>query len=554
MKLSTQLRPLSLAAMLMGVSGLGHAQLGQNIAIDIRSLALGNAVTADPPGVSAVHFNPAALTKIQGLQTDVNGLLADFNIRREMSAPAGYDVFGYSDDPIVCDQMNPGEKLCGEYRDYAVSKVAHPELYAPVLRKMINWPDGLPLAAPLGGVAYKPPGSKFTFATSVYAPLIAGWGSDDGDPGNFMGQKMALERITYLSPTAAYKIDDDLSVGAGVGMSYQAFALDTDLRFPNQLIGVLRLIDEDVCAPFRQNGNIVTDLLLFGLCNAEESVGPFKKFGRLSMQMDQTLSPSFNLGLLWEPRDDFSFGMVYQSSAKTKMKGRYSMDNSKGAQELIRAMGTSITGAIGQALLGFPSYVPPHESGIVSMDLEYPAHFQAGIKYKIIPDLQINFDLGWTDYAAWDTFQFKFDRELAALKIARLLANTVTPSSLGLPMKYTSPWSWGLGVEYSASDRLKLRMGYEPRRSAIPDGQRSTLVPLNNAQLFGAGLGYKFDPDTDIDLTVAHLRSRDNIPANTSKLANYEGVDNLLLNPYAGLDVKTNTKITILGIAYRTTW
>lgn len=109
-------------------------------------------------------------------------------------------------------------------------------------------------------------------------------------------------------------------------------------------------------------------------------------------------------------------------------------------------------------------------------------------------------------------------------------------------------------MEYSATDRLKLRLGYEPRKSAIPDDRRNTLVPINNAQMFGAGIGYKFDPDTDIDLTIMHLRSRDNIPANTSGLANKTGVNNLLLNPYAGLNVKTNTKVTILGIAYRTMW
>ncbi len=45
---------------------------------------MGNAVTADPPGISAIHFNPAALTKIEGLQTDVQGVLAHFDVQREL--------------------------------------------------------------------------------------------------------------------------------------------------------------------------------------------------------------------------------------------------------------------------------------------------------------------------------------------------------------------------------------------------------------------------------------------------------------------------------------
>ena len=39
----------------------------------------------------------------------------------------------------------------------------------------------------------------------------------------------------------------------------------------------------------------------------------------------------------------------------------------------------------------------------------------------------------------------------------------------------------GIGLEYSATDRLKLRAGYEPRASAIPNDKRNTMVPINNA-------------------------------------------------------------------------
>jgi long-subunit fatty acid transport protein len=257
---------------------------------------------------------------------------------------------------------------------------------------------------------------------------------------------------------------------------------------------------------------------------------------------------------MWEPTENFGFGMVYQSSAKMRMKGKYFIDNANAPRELIKGLNSSATGQILAAILGFPGYIPPTESGLIAMDLEYPAHFQAGIKYKVLPDLQVNFDVGWTDFKAWEKFQFEFDRQISALKIAKLLSNQVTDTSLAFPLGFKSPWSWGIGVEYSANDRLKLRAGYEPRASAIPDDKRNTMVPINNAQLFGLGLGYRFDEDTDIDLSVGFLRSRDNIPANTSSLANKTGVDNLLLNPYAGLNVKTNTKVTILGINYRTRW
>ena len=550
-----RLRPLITALVLASASSSALAQLGLNLSVDIRSLTMGNAVTADPPGISAVHFNPAGLTKLKGLQTDVQGIVANFDIQKEFSAPAGYNVFGYSDDPLICnDSPNNPSGLCTDYKGSVRGDVEHASLYIPFLKKVIDLGEGWPVIAPSGGISYNPPGSKLTYATAVYAPMVAGFGSSDGNPGNFMGQQVAIERITYLSPSIALEVNDELSIGASVGMSYQAVALKTDLRFPNEMIGVLRMVDESICAPFRGNSNIVTDLILFGLCNANEGMDPFGKFGQMQVSMEQSLTPSFNLGVLWEPTDDFGLGVVYQSASKMRLKGNYFIDNANAPRELIKGLNSSATGQILAALLGFPSDMPETESGLMAMDLEYPAHVQAGIKYKILPKLQVNVDVGWTDFKAWEKFRFEFDRQISALKIAKLLSNEVTDDSLSLPLGFNSPWNWGVGLEYSATDRLKLRAGYEPRTSSIPDNKRNPMIPINNAQLFGFGLGYRWDENTDIDLSLGFLRSRDNIPANSSDMANKTGVDNVLLNPYAGLDIKTNTKVTIFGLNYRKKW
>ncbi len=79
---------------------------------------------------------------------------------------------------------------------------------------------------------------------------------------------------------------------------------------------------------------------------------------------------------------------------KMRLKGKYHIDNAKAPQEMIKGLMTSPTGQILAAILGFPTYIPSSESGLVSQDFEYPAHFQAGIKYKVMPDLQVNFDIG----------------------------------------------------------------------------------------------------------------------------------------------------------------
>lgn len=557
MTLSRTCRRLAIAGLaLLGLAGVpaAHADLATNLSIDIRALSLGNAVTADPPGISAIHYNPAALAKLEGRQFDFQIFSASMNIESEFSAPAGYEVFGFSDDPVVCrDRVGDGEDRCSNFVT-GHSKVEGISLFVPVLDEIVDLPAGLPAAAPLFGFSIKPPGSRFTFANGFYAPMVAGFYRGDNDPGNFLGKKAALERFTYLSPSFGYQVNDEWYVGASVNLSYQAIAMETDFRSPNDLIGVLRVIDEQVCPPFKGESNIVVDLFLLGFCNAEQGIGPFDNLASLNVSMEQTLSPTYNLGVLWEPSDDFGWGMVYQSEAKMHLHGKFEVEYGQGVQDVFNAVGGSPTGQIMLAVLGLPSYVPPKESGLISMDLTYPAHFQTGIKVKVMPDLQVNFDIGWTDYDEWDYFRFNFDRAISVLKLARLLAPGTTPTSMQLPLAYTSPWGWKLGLEYSWNDRLKFRAGFEPRNSAIPDDRRSTLVPINQAHLYGGGIGYQFDRDTTIDLTAAYLYSKDKIPANTSYNLNATGLNYIVYNPYAGLDAVTQANIIVLGLAYRSTW
>lgn len=537
-----------------GLTSVAYADLATNLSIDIRALSLGNAVTADPPGISAVHYNPAALAKLEGRQFDFQLFSAAMKIESEFSAPAGYEVFGYSDDPVVCgDRPDDGEDTCSSFH-VAKSEVAGISLYVPVLDEIIDLPAGLPAAAPLFGFSIKPPGSKFTFANAFYAPMVAGFYRRDDDPGNFLASRAALERFTYLSPSVGYQVNDELSIGASVNFSYQAVALETDFRSPNVLLGVLRVIDEKVCPPFKGESNIVIDLFLLGFCNADEGIGPFDKLATLQVAMEQTLSPTYNLGILWEPTDDFAWGAVYQSEAKMHLHGKFSVEYVPGVQNVFNGVAQSLTGKILLAILGLPTYIPPTESGLISMDLVYPAHFQTGIKYKVLPDMQINFDIGWTDYSEWDYFRLNFDRQISVLKLARLLAPGTTTTSLAMPLGFQSPWGWKIGMEYSWNERLKLRAGFEPRNSAIPDNRRSTLVPINQAHLYGGGIGYQFDKDTTIDLTAAYLYSRDSIPADTSLSLNSTGLNNIVYNPYAGLNAETEASILILGLAYRTLW
>lgn len=540
-----------LLALLPAVAG---AQLATNIAIDPRAMALGNAVTADPPGIMSIHFNPAGLARLEGRRVDLQFLAADFALNSEFTAPPDYGILGYSDDPVICaDPANDGADYCREYKT-GKSSVMGVSLFVPVIDTVIDLPPGPVGGGPLPSFSIRPEGSKVTFANGIYAPMIAGFHRAPDDPGNFLGERVALERITFLSPSVGWKVNDSWSVGASVGLSYQAISLQTDFRTPNELLAFARLLDDSVCAPFRNQSNIIADLLLFGFCNTDEAIDPFKSLASMELTMEQRLSPTYNLGVLWEPNDRFSWGMVWQSESAMRLKGKYRITYANATRSTINAVGSSTTGAIALAILGIPGYLPAQEAGLLAMDLTYPAHFQTGISYKVLPRLRMNVDLGWTDYGKWDAFNVEFDRQAGFLSIARLLAPGTTSSSLSLPLQFQSGWSTGIGLEYDFTDRLSFRFGFEPRKSAIPEDRRSPLVPINNSRLYGLGMGYKWDRESEVDLTIAYMESSDQIPANTSCAANCTGITNIVYNPYAGLDIKTEASITYVGFAYRTSW
>ncbi len=530
------------------------AQVATNIAVDVRAMALGNAVTADPPGISSIHFNPAGLARLEGRRIDLQFIAADFALNSKFTAPPGYEVFGFSDDPVVCaDPINDGADQCREFKT-GNSSVAGVSLYLPVIDQVVDLPPGPIMFGPLPAFSIRPAGSKVTFANGIYAPLVAGFHRNEDDPGNFLGKRVALERITYLSPSLGWQVNDHWAVGASIGLSYQAVSLETDFRSPNELLGFARVLDEDICAPFRGESNIVLDIFLFGACGAEEGLDPFESLATMDLSLEQRMSPSYNLGVLWEPNEKFSWGLVWQSEASMDLKGKYTITYEKPTRDVLNSVGSSPTGAIALAVLGLPSYVPQDETGLLSMGLIYPAHLQTGIKYSFLPRWRLNMDVGWADYGKWAAFNVKFDRNIAALSLARLLAPGVTQSSLSLPLGFQSTWSMGMGVEWDFTDRLTLRMGYEPRSSAIPDNKRSPLVPINKAVLYGLGLGYKWDKDSQVDITFAYMQSKDSIPADSSCAANCTGLDNIIYNPYAGLDIQTSAEILYFGFAYRTTW
>ncbi|OUS23704.1 hypothetical protein A9Q99_27090 [Gammaproteobacteria bacterium 45_16_T64] len=507
-----------------------QAQLAQNLMIgNAKALALGNAVTADPPGIDSIHFNPAGLSRLDGKQIHLKFILADAQISAEFTPSEEY--------------YTQTEKLGQE--DWVANTNSEIESFAIYLpgEGITEIPFA---AAPLGGISFSPPGSRMTFATSVYAPMILGLTRADDDPGIYAGKSLAFTRITFFSPSMAYQLTDTLSVGASIGFSYTGFGLDLDYRSPSFLLGSVATLLDSNC------DNPGTDPLFIDLCSG--SLGPFDAIFNLQVDVEKAVSTTFNFGVLWEVTPWLTWGFAYQSEANDLLEGDIAVNFDEDVIALWEGAGASFS-ALEPILDALTLQDTIESKGRIN--LVTPQHVSTGISVLLTPRVKFNVDVKWTETSVWDSFRFEFDEDINILGLlGELGISGVERNALDIPRGYEDTINWGYGLEYLYTDKLSLRMGYEPRKAGIPDDKLDFIIPLGDMDLYSVGFSYRPEAGTVIDVALAYAQSHQSIPAGSSTNGNdFDGdgdnYDNFVYNPYALQDVQSNLDIIMLELSYQ---
>lgn len=530
-----------LAALAVAASQICQAALVENLTVgSAKALALGNAVTADPPGIDAIHYNPAGLANLDGRIMQLKGIAAAFKFDAQFGeydpkAQAQIDYWGVGQDEI----------------ENSKSSTSTAALKLPFMKETKEWP--LPfLLVPLGAAAYSPPGSDLTFATSAYAPVAAGYQREEDDPGRYMGKYLSVVRITYFSPSVGWRVNDEWALGFSVGTSWQGVGANTDLRVPNLVLGVVNAALEEI-----QTAPLACDAI-FGqsaeVCDPNTPlINPLQKAAELTVEVSDPFTWSSNVGVLWSPVPWFSWGAVYQSGSSMHMTGTYKMEYTDyWVQPFSRLSQQSVVSPLWN-FLDLPEGLS-EEEGDASIDLEMPAHFASGISVKLTPQWKLNLDAKWTDWAKWDGLNVQFDRKTDFLRIASILQpEYASDTVLTIPRHYKSVWNFAAGIEYQYTEQVALRCGYENRRSSVPDDKLDVLLPLGDAHLFGAGLEYQLDRFSLLELSGGLLLSKADVPAGTSTNANsMDTSTSFIYNPYSGLDFETQALGLIAEINYTT--
>ena len=105
--------------------------------------------------------------------------------------------------------------------------------------------------------------------------------------------------------------------------------------------------------------------------------------------------------------------------------------------------------------------------------MPFPWRLQAGIKLMATDYVQLNADASYADWNKWNQLTFQFDQSVKLLEMARLFGQA-NSSQAGAPARLQSVVNYSFGTQLNVTKKLKLRLGYEPRKSSIPGNKMTS--------------------------------------------------------------------------------
>jgi long-chain fatty acid transport protein len=256
----------------------------------------------------------------------------------------------------------------------------------------------------------------------------------------------SLLNVMHVNPTLAYKVNDKLSLGAGV---------------------VISRMDVDLKAQINQSG-LNTQL---------SGVATVSPDGTKELSGKGT-GWGYNLGLLFRPFEEHSLGVSYRSQIMTRIKGKTEF--------------TRLTGAAA-AVFGGDKYAVNTET-----NLNLPESLILGYAYKP-GKWTFEADAEWVDYSSIRQTKFDFMNESNAARLSVL--NSGNP----VVRDWHSSWNFGVGANYKFNKTWQARAGYYYYSEVIPENSWDPSTPDSSRNGITLGGSYMLGSSVMIDLAYNTL-------------------------------------------------
>lgn len=357
-----------LAVILAGIPAFKAAANGFSLPDqDAFATARGEAVVATADNPSAIYYNPAGITQLQGHNVRAGVYLLDYDISFKPPSTA----------------PNAG-KTYDEQDNFATI----PRLFYTYTMNDAPLSFGLGIYAPFGG--------KIS------------WPQDTGFRAVALSGK--LDYIT-INPVVAWKILPSLSIATGPMINYVNMETDQGLR------------------PFSQ-----------------PLVNYFKFSG-------SGWSVGYNVGALWQPLEQLSFGATFRSPAKVSLNGNTEFEQQPFISKSTRS---------------------------ASMDLTFPMSAVGGISYRPTPKWNFEFDATYTDWSSFGS-------------TAIHQGNPPPPMHADIPvaLNWETSWMYGFGATRYFDSGWSVSAGYAFSENSVPNDNYTPLAADMDRQFVSIGTGYK---------------------------------------------------------------
>ncbi len=418
-------KPLGLLIASLLAGSAFNAQSAGFAIIEQSASGMGNAfagAAAVAEDASTIYFNPAGMTNLEGTQMVMAGHVivpsADFNNR------------GSYVNPLLTGGTPVAGSLGGSNDNGGVTALV-PNLY---FSSQIN--------------------DKLFAGVGINAPFGLSTEYDKDWVGRYHAVSSEIQTIN-INPSIAYKVNDKLSLGAGISAQYIRATLSNKVDFGS------------VCFGLEGKG-----FLPPGTCSGA-NVLPLQSDGYAKIK-GSDWSFGFNLGAMIHITDHTRIGLAYRSNISQNLEGDATFRVPSNFQAILN--------------MGLPVF---SDTGAAA-DVDLPETASISLYHAFSEQWAILADASWTKWSRFDELRIQYDNPSQP--------DTVQPENWDNNMRYS------LGAIYSPNNTWTFRIGAAYDETPISStADRTPRIPGNDRKWIAVGVGYRISDSLSMDAGYSHL-------------------------------------------------
>lgn len=368
-----------------------------------------------------------------------------------------------------------------------------------------------PTGTPIFGYAGFRLSEKFFAGVSITNPAGNSLFYPDNWRGSHLVQNITLKAFS-VQPTLSYKISENWSIGAGLMVDFGSFEINKGLLPVGGLNGYL-----DVPG-FRQE---YKDII-----NSTKAISPINA----KLEGKTKITYGFNVGILFTPNDQWSFGVSYRSKVMMTIEdGDASITyGTPELETLITALSNPDSLLFNQSIAGAKAL----NGQTLKSELPIPSNLTFGAAFNPNGKFLLSAEFQYVGWKAYDTLKMEFPN-----------LNRITAQ----PKNFSNSMIYRVGGEYYASEKFTVRAGMIYDSTPGDANWYSPETPGANKFSITAGLTFAPTHKFAIDLGFQYLNGQTTRGSMPQENRNPPGMDP---TPAFEGDYKSTAILPSLGVRF----